>query len=52
VEDAPKDGSVHLTGRSRAHTLVHLEGRAELVGRLVDVRIEHAGPYSLRGALA
>ena len=27
-------------------------GPAELVGRLVDVRIEHAGPYSLRGALA
>ena len=23
-----------------------------LVGRLVDVRIEHAGPYSLRGSLA
>ena len=50
----PTDGTglVHLTGRSRAHTLVHLEGPAELVGRLVDVRIEHAGPYSLRGALA
>jgi tRNA-2-methylthio-N6-dimethylallyladenosine synthase len=56
AEPAPevrkKDGFVHLTGRSRAHTLVHLEGPAELVGRLVDVRIEHAGPYSLRGALA
>jgi tRNA-2-methylthio-N6-dimethylallyladenosine synthase len=49
---APQDGAVHLTGRSRAHTLVHLEGSADLVGRLVDVRIEHAGPYSLRGALA
>jgi tRNA-2-methylthio-N6-dimethylallyladenosine synthase len=48
----PTDGAVHLTGRSRAHTLVHLEGSADLVGRLVDVRIEHAGPYSLRGALA
>jgi tRNA-2-methylthio-N6-dimethylallyladenosine synthase len=45
-------GSVHLTGRSRAHTLVHLEGSAQLVGRLVAVRVEHAGPYSLRGALA
>ncbi len=45
-------GRVHLTGRSRAHSLVHLEGPAELVGRLVEVRIEHAGPYSLRGALA
>jgi tRNA-2-methylthio-N6-dimethylallyladenosine synthase len=45
-------GTVHLTGRSRAHTLVHLDGSADLVGRLVDVRIDHAGPYSLRGALA
>ncbi|MGH2464094.1 MAG: MiaB/RimO family radical SAM methylthiotransferase, partial [Candidatus Limnocylindrales bacterium] len=50
--EARTDGGVHLTGRSRAHTLVHLEGPAELVGRVVDVRIEHAGPYSLRGALA
>ncbi len=46
------DGRVHLTGRSRAHTLVHVEGTAELVGRLVDVKVDHAGPYSLRGALA
>ena len=49
---APTPGAVHLTGRSRTHTLVHLEGPTELVGRLVNVRIEHAGPYSLRGALA
>ena len=45
-------GNVHLTGRSRAHTLVHLNGPAELVGRLVNVRIDHVGPYSLRGVLA
>jgi tRNA-2-methylthio-N6-dimethylallyladenosine synthase len=48
----PAPGTVHLTGRSRAHTLVHLDAPAELVGRLVDVRVDHAGPYSLRGALA
>jgi tRNA-2-methylthio-N6-dimethylallyladenosine synthase len=48
----PATGQVHLTGRSRAHTLVHLEGPPELVGRLVRVRVDHAGPYSLRGALA
>jgi tRNA-2-methylthio-N6-dimethylallyladenosine synthase len=47
-----QDGTVHLTGRSRAHTLVHLDGPAELVGRLVEVRIDQAGPYSLRGVLA
>ena len=45
-------GAVHLIGRSRAHTLVHLAGTVDLVGRLVDVRIEHGGPYALRGVLA
>ena len=52
ARSSPAVGRLHLTGRSRAHTLVHLDGPAELVGRLVDVRIDHAGPYSLRGALA
>jgi tRNA-2-methylthio-N6-dimethylallyladenosine synthase len=46
------DGVVHLTGRSRANKLVHLAGPASLRGRLVDVRIEHAGPYALRGTTA
>jgi tRNA-2-methylthio-N6-dimethylallyladenosine synthase len=40
----------HVAGRTRHHKLVHLAGNASLVGRLVDVRIEHAGPYSLRGS--
>ncbi|MFL5927602.1 MAG: MiaB/RimO family radical SAM methylthiotransferase [Gaiellaceae bacterium] len=40
---------VRLSGRSRHHKLVHLIGSPELVGRLVDVRIEHASPYALRG---
>jgi tRNA-2-methylthio-N6-dimethylallyladenosine synthase len=39
-----------LTGRTRHHKLVHLVGDPALVGRLVDVRIDHAGPYALRGA--
>jgi tRNA-2-methylthio-N6-dimethylallyladenosine synthase len=50
--DPTPSGSVALTGRSRAHTLVHLEGAPALIGQLVEVRIEHAGPYSLRGAVA
>jgi tRNA-2-methylthio-N6-dimethylallyladenosine synthase len=49
---AAEPGTVHLTGRSRAHTLTHVDGPAGLIGRLVDVRIDHAGPYSLRGVLA
>jgi tRNA-2-methylthio-N6-dimethylallyladenosine synthase len=46
------EGTAHLTGRSRENKLVHLAGPASLVGRLVDVRVEHAGPYALRGTLA
>ena len=40
-----------VSGRSREHKLVHLAGGPELVGRLVTARIEHAGPYALRGSL-
>jgi tRNA-2-methylthio-N6-dimethylallyladenosine synthase len=43
------DGAARLSGRSRQNKLVHLAGPASLVGRLVDVRIDHAGPYALRG---
>jgi tRNA-2-methylthio-N6-dimethylallyladenosine synthase len=45
------EGSVRLSGRARTNKLVHLGGSPELVGRLVTVRIEHGGPYALRGAL-
>lgn len=46
------DGLPRLSGRNREHKLVHLHGPLELVGRLVDVQITHAGPYALRGRLA
>ena len=39
-----------LSGRTRANKLVHLRGETDLVGRFATVRIEHAGPYSLRGS--
>ena len=45
-------GGGQVGGRSREHKLVHLGGGPELVGRLVTARIEHAGPYALRGAIA
>lgn len=50
--DEPRNSELRLSGRSREHKLVHLSGAAELVGQLIDVRIEHAGPYSLRGMIA
>jgi tRNA-2-methylthio-N6-dimethylallyladenosine synthase len=44
-------GAPALSGRTRSNKLVHLAGDPALVGRPVTVRVEHAGPYSLRGAL-
>jgi tRNA-2-methylthio-N6-dimethylallyladenosine synthase len=46
------DGVVHLAGRSRENKLVHVAGSPSLVGHLAQVRIEHAGPYALRGTRA
>jgi tRNA-2-methylthio-N6-dimethylallyladenosine synthase len=40
-----------VSGRSRQNKLVHVDGGPELVGRLVAARIEHVGPYALRGTL-
>ncbi len=40
---------VHLSGRTRHNKLVHVVAPPGWIGRLVDVRIEHAGPYALRG---
>jgi tRNA-2-methylthio-N6-dimethylallyladenosine synthase len=42
---------LRLTGRTRGNKLVHLAGPIHLLGCEVTVRIEHAGPYALRGAL-
>ena len=50
--DPLPDGWVRLAGRSRDNRLVHLAGSPALVGTIVGVRIQAAGPYSLRGILA
>jgi tRNA-2-methylthio-N6-dimethylallyladenosine synthase len=52
-----EDGAGHaavpmVSGRTRQNKLVHLPGGPELVGRLVSARVEHAGPYALRGTTA
>jgi tRNA-2-methylthio-N6-dimethylallyladenosine synthase len=44
--------AVHLSGRTRQNKLVHLTGPASWLGTLASVRVEHAGPYALRGAAA
>ncbi len=43
------DGAAHLVGRSRENKLVHVAGSPALLGELVEVQVEHAGPYALRG---
>jgi len=45
----PAGAQVALTGRTRQNKLVHLTGPATWIGRTIGVRIEHAGPYALRG---
>jgi tRNA-2-methylthio-N6-dimethylallyladenosine synthase len=42
---------LRLLGRNREHKLVHLDGPASLVGTLIEVDIERAGPYALAGRL-
>ena len=41
-----------LSGRTRGNKLVHLRGETDLVGRFAAVRVDHAGPYALRGTPA
>jgi tRNA-2-methylthio-N6-dimethylallyladenosine synthase len=48
ADDEP-EGAPRLSGRTRGNKLVHLRAETDLVGRLVRVRIDHAGPYALRG---
>src|SRR5690349_9631332 len=48
---APNADDVHLSGRTRQNKLVHLTGPASWRGSLVNVTIEHAGPYALRGTV-
>jgi tRNA-2-methylthio-N6-dimethylallyladenosine synthase len=48
----PAAGEVRLSGRSRENKVVHFSGPPSLLGSLVDVRIDAAGAYSLRGRLA
>ena len=48
-EVGQSNAGVRLSGRTRQNKLVHLTGPAAWLGTPVDVRVEHAGPYALRG---
>jgi tRNA-2-methylthio-N6-dimethylallyladenosine synthase len=48
---AMSDPRPEVSGRARGNKLVHLAAEPRLVGREVVVRIDHAGPYALRGSV-
>ena len=49
VDGVNKKEAAILTGRTRANKVVVFEGGKNLIGKLVDVIIEHAVPYVLKG---
>ncbi|HSL33379.1 MAG TPA: MiaB/RimO family radical SAM methylthiotransferase [Candidatus Limnocylindrales bacterium] len=49
-EDGPARPA-QVSGRTRQNKLVHVPGGPELLGRSVRVRVDHAGPYALRGTI-
>lgn len=51
VEGPSQRNPARLTGRTRTNKIVNFEGSSELTGRLVDVTIESASPWALRGNL-
>ena len=51
VEGYSKQSEQDVTGRTRTHKAVNLEGDLSLVGRLIPVRIIQAYAHSLRGEL-
>jgi tRNA-2-methylthio-N6-dimethylallyladenosine synthase len=48
-EASDDDEGPRLRGRNRENRLVHVDGDGSLVGQLVAVQIERAGPYALVG---
>jgi tRNA-2-methylthio-N6-dimethylallyladenosine synthase len=51
-EGTPDGPGARVSGRSRQNKLVHLAGGEDLIGRTVVARVDHAGPYALRGTVS
>ncbi len=51
VEGPSQRNPLRLTGRTRTNKLVNFEGEPSLTGELVDVTVESANPWALRGTL-
>lgn len=52
VEGRSERNPERLTGRTRTNKIVNFEGGVELIGQLVDVYVQTANPWALRGTLA
>lgn len=51
VDGVNKKESSVLTGRTRTNKVVVFKGNRSLIGKIVNVKIEHAAPYVLKGRL-
>jgi tRNA-2-methylthio-N6-dimethylallyladenosine synthase len=49
IDGASRRRASELTGRTSQNVVVNLPGPAEWIGRVVSVRVERAGPYSVWG---
>ena len=47
--DSAAGAGPRVAGRNRHNKLVHLDGDAALLGQIVTVRVDRAGPYALSG---
>ncbi|WP_353095230.1 tRNA (N6-isopentenyl adenosine(37)-C2)-methylthiotransferase MiaB [Tissierella praeacuta] len=51
VEEVSKNNTEVLTGRTRANKLVHFKGGKQLIGSMVNVKIENVKTFTLEGNL-
>lgn len=49
VEGRSERNPGRLSGRTRTNKIVNFEGESECIGKLIDVRIDEANPWALRG---
>lgn len=52
VEGKSERSPNRLCGRTRTNKIVNFEGDQSLIGQLVDIQIQMANPWALRGAIA
>ncbi|OHW62886.1 tRNA-2-methylthio-N(6)-dimethylallyladenosine synthase [Andreesenia angusta] len=52
VEGTSKNNEEVLSGRTRSGKLINFKGTADLIGSIVDVKIEEARTWTLNGSLA